>query len=166
MNSGSFVSSNRSVGLNQFHFEWCPKYRKPVLRNPDVSLFLETDLLATCAAQKVLVHSLHVGADHVHMFVSLPFDLSVSKAFNLLKGRSSRALFQKFPWLKNLFRKGHLWSPGKFSRTVSNVRADTVKHYIENHKFKELNETIQTAREEAQQMRLSTFFHDAGSPAL
>lgn len=157
MTSSSFVSGNRSVGLNQFHFEWCPKYRKPFMDETYTS-FIEASLIKTAQLNKIVIHEMHVGQDHVHLFVSIPFDLSVSEAFRRFKGRSSHALREAFPVLKELFRKGHLWSPGKFSRTVSNVKAETVKHYIENHKFKELNQSIQDARAEAEQMHLSSFF--------
>jgi putative transposase len=67
-------------------------------------------------------------------------------------------LREAFPQLKEVFRKGHLWSPGKFCRSISNVKAETIRHYIENHQFKELNQSIQAARNEAEQMRLSSFF--------
>ncbi len=157
MTSVNFVSGNRSIGLNQFHMEWCPKYRKAIMIT-DVKNFIEQNLIETAQKYKIIIHSMEVDDDHVHLFVSLPFDLSVSKAFQLFKGRSSYFLFQAFPQLKEIFGKGHFWSPGKFCRSISNVKADTIRHYIENHQFKELNKTIQEAREEAQQLRLSGFF--------
>jgi putative transposase len=89
---------------------------------------------------------------------SLLFNLSVSEAFRKFKGRSSYELRQAFPHLNDTFRKGHLWSPGKFCRSISNVKAETIKHYIENHQFKELNASIHEARAEAEQIRLSSSF--------
>ena len=156
MTSGNFVSGNRSIGLNQFHFEWCPKYRKPFMGGIYMS-FIEASLIKTAQLNKIVIHQMHVGTDHVHLFISVPFDLSVSEAFRQFKGRSSHELRQAFPELKDVFKKGHLWSPGKFSRTISNVKAETIKHYIENHQFKELNVSIKEARTEAAQMRLSSF---------
>ena len=157
MNRVSFVSGNRSVGLNKFHFEWCPKYRKPFMQG-DYTRFIEASLLKTAALNKIIIHSMHVGADHIHLFVSLPFNISVSEAFQLFKGRSSHELREAFPILKETFKKGHLWSPSKFCRSISNVKAETIKHYIENHQFKELNQSIKEARSEAEQMHLSSFF--------
>jgi len=93
----------------------------------------------------------------LHLFVSLPFDLSVSMAFKLFKGRSAHELFAAFPSFRSIFRKGHFWSPGKFCRSVSNVKAEAIRHYIENHKFKELKQTIKEAKVEAEQMRLVSF---------
>ena len=157
MNSVSFVSGNRSIGLNQFHLEWCPKYRKAFMRG-QITSAVESSLVQTAATYKIIVHNMHVGSDHIHLFVTLPFNMSVSSAFQLFKGRSSHDLRQQFPELVQMFRKGHLWSPGKFSRSISNVKAETIRHYIRNHQFRELNESIHDARAEAEQMRLSSFF--------
>lgn len=157
MSSVNFVSGNRSIGLNQFHLEWCPKYRKDVLIG-SVREFIEQSLIKTAQKYKILIHSLYVSEDHVHLFVSLPFNVSPSEAFRLFKGRSSYEVFAAFPQLKQDFRKGHFWSPGKFCRSISNVKAETIRHYIENHNFKELNQSIQQARSESEQMRISSFF--------
>ena len=77
-----------------------------------------------------MLRMLEVMEDHIHIFVEVPPTMSVSKALNLLKGFSSYKLFQKQPWLRAYFRKGHLWSPGKFFRSVGNVTAEAIKNYI------------------------------------
>lgn len=158
MNSVSFVSGNRSIGLNQFHLEWCPKYRRAALKSPPVRELVEKSLLETARLYNVIIHSMHVGANHIHLFVSLPFTMSISKAFQLFKGRCSKEIFAAFPSFRKTFRKGHFWSPGKFCRSISNVKADTIRHYIENHQFKDLNQSIHEARAEAEQTRISVFF--------
>jgi putative transposase len=157
MTSGNFVSGNRSVGLNQFHFEWCPKYRINAFEYPNAVHFVEQSLIRTAQMYKIIIHSMHVASDHIHLFVSLPFDLSVSKAFQLFKGRSAHELFAAFPSFRKVFKRGHFWSPGKFCRSVSNVKADVIRRYIEGHQFKELNQSIKEAGKEAAQMRLAAF---------
>ena len=39
-------------------------------------------------------------------------------------------LFEHFPWLRRYFRKGRLWSPGKFFRSVGAVTDEAIKWYI------------------------------------
>lgn len=145
------------MGLNQFHLEWCPKYRKAVMVE-EMRQFLWQNFVETAREYKILIHSMEIAPDHVHLFVSLPFNCSPSEAVRLLKGRSSHAVFAAFPALRETFRKGHFWSPGKFCRSISNVRADVVKRYIERHQFKELNQSIHDAKNEAKQALLSCFF--------
>ena len=157
MSSVSFVSGNRSVGLNQFHLEWCPKYRKALLVG-GVRAFIERNLMETAQKYNILIHAFEVASDHVHLFVSLPFNLSVSGAFQLFKGRSSYAVFRAFPQLRTILWGGHFWSPGKFGRSISNVKASTIQNYIKNHQTKELEQSIVEAKHEAAQAKLCTYF--------
>ncbi len=156
MSSVNFVSGNRSVGLNQFHLEWCPKYRKAILYG-NVLKTVEDSIIRTAAEYGIIIHNLHVSADHIHIFASLPFDMSVSDAFRYFKGRSAREVFAAYPELRQTFWKGHFWSPGKFCRSISNVKASTIQRYIKNHESKELHQSIRDARVEAEQMRLCTY---------
>jgi len=76
-------------------------------------------------------------AAHVHLLLSLPATLSVSKVMQLLKGNSSKWLRETFPELRP---QGFAWQEGfgAFSISVSGVE-DTV-HYIktqeEHHRKK------------------------------
>ena len=67
-------------------------------------------------------------ADHVHLLLSLPAKLPVSKAMQLLKGNSSKWLRETFPQLRV---QGFAWQEGfgAFSIGVSGVE-DTI-HYIQ-----------------------------------
>jgi len=96
------------------------------------------------AAQKygMYIYELQVMPDHIHLFVEIPPTLCVSKALQLLKGYSVYALFRKHPWLRRYFRTGHLWSPGKFFRSVGNVTAETIKHYIAESNKGEYNQKL------------------------
>ncbi len=64
--------------------------------------------------------------DHVHLLLSLPATLSVSKAMQLLKGNSSKWLRETFPELRT---EGFAWQEGfgSFSIGVSGVD-DTVRY--------------------------------------
>lgn len=127
------------------------------MESPNVVKLLGQSIINTAPQYKIIIHSMHVASDHVHLFVSPPFDLSVSMAFQLFKGRSAHELFAAFPSFRSIFRKGHFWSPRKFCRSVSNVKAEAIRHHIENHKFKELRQSIREAKVEAGQMRLVSF---------
>ena len=157
MTSGNFVHGNHSLGINAFHLEWCPKYRYSFLSGAYVKKILTESLMETAEKYKFQILALEIAADHLHIFVSLPPQLSVSFAVQLMKGRSSRAIFKACPSFRNFYHMGHFWSKGKFFRSVSNVGASTVFRYISEHKTKELNDTVKSARQEAQQMNLLAF---------
>jgi REP element-mobilizing transposase RayT len=84
-------------------------------------------------------------ADHVHLLLSLPATLSISKAIQLLKGNSSKWLRETFPELR---AQGFAWQEGfgAFSISISGVK-ETV-HYIEgqeeHHRKKSFREELET----------------------
>src|SRR4051812_6797558 len=91
------------------------------------------------------IKALAVGGatDHVHLLLSLPASLSVSKALQLLKGNSSKWLRETFPELR---AQGFAWQEGfgAFSIGVSGVN-DTVR-YIQtqeaHHRKKSFGEEL------------------------
>ena len=83
-------------------------------------------------------------ADHVHLLLSLPATLSVSKAMQLLKGNSSKWLRETFPELR---QDGFAWQEGfgGFSIGVSGVD-DTVRYITtqeEHHRTKSFREELE-----------------------
>jgi len=83
-------------------------------------------------------------ADHVHVLLSLPATLAVSKAMQLLKGNSSKWLRETFPELR---RDGFAWQEGfgAFSIGVSGVN-DTVKYIRtqeEHHRQRSFREEVE-----------------------
>ncbi|MFG2451711.1 IS200/IS605 family transposase [Streptomyces sp. NPDC048512] len=69
--------------------------------------------------------------NHVHLLVSFPPKVAVSKLVNSLKGVSSRRLRQEFPDLaRHYWRANKLWS-SSFARTVGGAPLSVVKQYIE-----------------------------------
>ena len=157
MNSVNYTNKNHSIGLNQFHLEWCPKYRYKCMGKPDINKTVEKLIIQSAEEHKIIIHSIAVGIDHVHVFVSLPFDMSLSKALNFLKGRSAYLIFRRFPNFRLRYPKGHFWSAGKFGRSISNITSKTVKNYIENQQFDKLHETIDNIKEEPMQLNLTSF---------
>ena len=127
--------AKHGVGYNQHHLEWCPKYRHDVM-DVYVAEEMKQMLLQISSEKGIIVHKIVVDVDHVHMFVSLPLWMSVSLALQYLKGISARKIFELHPeFREELFRKGSFWSPGHFSRSVSNITASTVEHYIDRYEY-------------------------------
>ena len=121
---------SHAVGQNSYHLVWKPKYSWDCFKFPWVKKDCEAILKEAVERYKMKLFELEVMPDHIHLFVEIPPTMSVSKALNLLKGYSSFKLFRKQRWLRKYFRKGHLWSPGKFFRSVGNVTAEAIKNYI------------------------------------
>jgi len=73
----------------------------------------------------------HVSKDHVHIFVSVPPHISVSKLMQSIKGKSSRKMMSEFKHLSKEFRGRHIWGRGYFVASSGNVTDEVVMQYIE-----------------------------------
>ena len=85
-----------------------------------------------CKSNDVEILKGHVSVDHIHMFVSVPPHLSVSKLVQLLKGKSSRKLLSEFKSLSRQFWGRHLWGRGYFVARSGNVTDEVIMEYIKN----------------------------------
>jgi len=127
-------SFSHGYGQCAFHIVLVPKYRHNIFVDARIKRCCEEALRETAERKGCLVHALEVGSDHVHVFVGLHPDCSVSEIIRLFKCNSARRLFSEHPELKRKLWKGHLWSRGKFYRSIGQVNAETIKRYIEQSK--------------------------------
>ena len=124
-------SFSHGYGQCAFHIVLVPKYRHSIFVDAEVKRCCEDILRETADRVGCQVYALQVGSDHVHIFVGMHPDCSVSEIIRLLKCNSARRLFKEHPELKSRLWKGHLWSKGKFYRSIGQVSAETIEHYIE-----------------------------------
>lgn len=142
---------SHAVGQNCYHFVWCPRFRHPIFKHKELKFACENVLKAICRKHNFEIFELEIGADHIHLFLDVTPNVAVSKAFQLLKGTSSRILTKSFPdLLLGYYWKGGVWSRGKFFRSVGNVTSDVIRNYINEQyspKFKfDFERYIKTAR--------------------
>ena len=104
----SLVRGSHSVGQSLYHFEWCTKYRYKMFRKEENKKLCEEVLNEVAGRHRIGIVELTVMPDHIHMIVSIPPTMTVSKAFNLLKGSSSYELFRRQPKFRLRYPKGHL----------------------------------------------------------
>ena len=78
------------------------------------------------------LHAMEIVTGHIHLFLEFQPSTSLSKVVQYLKGGSSYRMFKLHPELKKRYWGGNFWSSGKFFRSVGNVTADTIKHYIKD----------------------------------
>lgn len=107
-----------------------PKYRKPIFKDSHVACGCKLVFEEISKQYGYKILALEILEDHVHLFLKLHPTYSLSKTFQLFKGISARKLFWRFPSLKKQLWGGHLWSRGKFFRSVGEVTAEKVEFYI------------------------------------
>ena len=95
----------------------------------------EQILMEIAERHKIKITELSVMPDHIHMVAAIPPTMSISQAFHLLKGASAHALFKRKQNFRKRYPKGHLWSPGKFYRSVGDADLETVIQYVKDQQL-------------------------------
>ena len=114
----------------QYHLVWIPRFRRKFLVS-GVAKYLETQLDEVRKWYPDIVYvERNIQTDHVHLLVMIPPRMSVSRAVNILKSNTSRALKEKFPFLSKLYADGGgIWSVGYFVSSVG-INEAIIRRYI------------------------------------
>jgi len=120
-----------------YHLVWAPKYRKWILRG-DIQQRVKELFEEIAVNYDIVIDTMEVAADHVHLFVSFPPRYSIARVVGLFKGISGSVLFREFPELKSRLWGGEFWENGYFVRTVGDeVTAEVIRKYIRYHQERE-----------------------------
>ena len=87
------------------HLVWITKYRRPALTG-DVAVRLRDLVRDICGQHEVKIMKGHVAKHHVHLFLSIPPQVTISRLLQWLKGKTAHPLLAEFPHLKSSFGDG------------------------------------------------------------
>lgn len=128
----NYLKHNKVVFLTQYHFIWCPKYRRNLLID-SLKTRLENIIKEVSGEHNAQIKALEIMPNHVHLFVSLNYKEAPYKFIKAVKGRSSNLLRKEFA---NLRKMPTLWTRSYFVSSIGVISEDTVKMYIENQWIK------------------------------
>ena len=114
----------------QYHIILTPKYRRQIIYGKykaEIGKILRT----LCERNGIEIIEANACKDHIHMLVSIPPKMSVSRAMGILKGKSALMIFDRFANLKYKYGNRHFWCRGYFVDTVGRNKAAITK-YIQN----------------------------------
>jgi putative transposase len=117
----------------KYHLVWTTKYRYEILGG-DIGQRCRTLLREIARAKEMQIYAGSINRDHVHMLISIPPQLSVSRAVQYLKGKSSHKLLTEYKSLRKRYWGQHLWARGYWVASSGNVTDEVWKAYIENQK--------------------------------
>lgn len=125
---------NRSITCvhqMNYHFVWCPKYRRKVLnggiKKRLIWLIHEKAKELGCEVLKLMVNP-----DHVHLFIRGDPTLPANRIVGEIKGYSSRVLRKEFPELRT--RLPTLWTRSYFVSTAGDVSSRVIEQYIKKQR--------------------------------
>ena len=114
----------------QYHIILTPKYRRQIIYGKykkEIGKILRT----LCERYGIEIIEANACKDHIHMLVSIPPKMSVSRAMGILKGKSALMIFDRFANLKYKYGNRHFWCRGYFVDTVGRNKT-AIQKYIQN----------------------------------
>ena len=133
----NYRKSSHAIYDIKYHIVWITKYRKSVMTGKIATRTREL-IRIICNSNDVQILSGNVSKDHIHLLVSAPPHLSVSKLVQYLKGNTSYKLQREFKELNKQYWGRHLWSRGYFVASSGNVTDEIIMEYIKNQEVEEL----------------------------
>lgn len=126
-----YNSKFSSVYLLNYHFIFCPRYRKNLFDIPFVEIRFKQLIHDVCDYLNIIILALECHHDHVHLFVSVDPNLKSSYIMQRIKGYTSKLLRSEY---KQLSHYDSLWSRSYFVSSAGNVSSSTIKHYVDTQK--------------------------------
>jgi len=112
-----------------YHVWFATKRRKWLLQG-DVGEAVKGLMWTVAKEKNISLLECEMIVDHVHLLISTEDRARLSMAMNLLKGATSRRIFQRFPELKLDAKVGAFWQHRYAAKLVPEAAAATVGRYI------------------------------------
>ena len=121
----------RSVYSLNIHLVLVTKYRRKVI-NQAILKRLQEIFETTCLKWRSKVTEFNGEPDHVHLVISYPPDVEVSKLVNNLKTVSSRLIRKEFhEHVNQFYNKPVFWTGAYFVASCGGVTLSELKSYVE-----------------------------------
>ena len=128
-----YRKSSHTIYDIKYHLCWITKYRYQVLIGKIAERAQEL-IRRECSDLDAIIITGSVGSDHIHIFVSVPPSISVSKLMRQVKGVTSRKIQQEFPELRKRYWGKQFWARGYFAISSGNVTDEMWMEYIRNQR--------------------------------
>ena len=116
-----------------YHVWFSPKRRAHALQGDVLSCVLQSiDQIAR--EHHIFLIEREGSAEHVHLLLRLPNELTLPQAMRYLKGASARHIFQLIPELRADIGSNHFWQRGYGARSVEAGAIPTIRSYIRQHR--------------------------------
>jgi putative transposase len=113
------------------HLVWTTKCRKPVMTG-ELALRLRELIRELCGQHEVKIRKGHVSKGHVHLLVSIPPQVTISRLVQWLKGKTANRMMAELAPLRKVFWGRHLWARGYFCCSSGNLTDEVIAEYMAN----------------------------------
>ena len=126
-----YKHTKTTVSLINYHFVFCPRYRRKIFNIPGVEECFKELTCEVCEQNHIEILAMECHVDHVHMFVSAMPDTSAAEVMRLIKVTTSPVLRTEFFQLSAM---PNIWTRNYFVSTASEISDEIIKSYVETQK--------------------------------
>ena len=123
--------TNTTVSLINYHFVFCPRYRRKIFLIQRVEERFKELVDEKCKELNIKIIAIECDKDHAHIFLNCIPTQSPADIMQYIKGYTSKILRKEF---EQLAKMPSLWTRSFFVSTAGNVCSETIKKYVENQK--------------------------------
>ena len=127
----SYRRTQTTVSLINYHFVFCPRYRRKIFDIQNVEIRFKEIVKDICDELEVEIIAIECDRDHTHMFLNCLPSLSPADIMQKIKGVSSKVIREEFIELSKM---PSLWTRNYFVSTAGNVSSEIIKKYVEEQK--------------------------------
>lgn len=129
--NNEYRKTKTTVSLINYHFIFCPRYRRKIFDIPNVEDRFKDLVNIICKEMNIEIIAIECDKDHTHMFLNCLPTMSPADIMQKIKGATSKILREEF---KELEKMPSLWTRSYFVSTAGNVCSETIKKYVESQK--------------------------------
>src|SRR5690625_6247551 len=102
MGMEDFRRTKTTVSLLNYHFVFCPRYRRKIFLNEQVDLCFKKLVQQICEKEDVKIVAMETDKDHCHLLLNVPPTYSPADVMGKVKGGTSKIVREKFHTLKSM----------------------------------------------------------------
>lgn len=127
----NFRRTKTTVSLLNYHFVFCPRYRRKIFKVNGVEDRVKQIITDVCKELNIEIVAMECHIDHVHLFLNALPTIAPSDIMHRIKGTSSRIIRKEFLQLSKM---PSLWTRSYFVSTAGNASSETIQKYVEEQK--------------------------------
>lgn len=126
-----YRKTKTTTSLINYHFIFCPRYRRKIFLIPNVEERLKIIVEETCKELEIEIIAMECDKDHIHLFINALPKYSPSDIMQKIKRKSGLILRSEFSELNQM---KSLWTRSYFVSTAGVVSSETIKRYVESQR--------------------------------
>ena len=131
INELPLLQKRHSVTNIVVHLIFTTKYRRKKMSEP-VLAYLRGILASLAESKGCFVIEINGEADHIHLLVQTPPQISVSNLVGFLKTYSSKMILEEFPEVRTFSHRVAFWSTSYFVASAGGVTIETLEKYVQD----------------------------------